>query len=998
MYQSCTIVNNTYQTPTPLQSDSPSKGARIILEECREKDKTCTTPPNETDKPAVIQVSSSIYHLWCLPVVLNGTTVNCYLDSGAMVSVMRKDIYDLLSADEYPLMTFPGVVRGISSKPTKVYGQCLIPYLIDGIAYKALTIVADVSPAVLLGLNFLIDNKAVVDYELGQLKLDGREYILTTKQEQRPRKLTMVNNVTLAPLSETSIELKAQSGGGRMSSCVVVSPMTNVTSRTGLVMGHTLSKPFNSRYVLGTVVNPTNEEITLQKGTEIGVAFAADKVLPINSSKNPPVVQDLPEHVQDMVNKAPITDAERQRLREVICKHPSVFAPTTGPVTRTKLAAHEIDTGNAFPIRQKLRRLPLAQQDSATNEINKMLKEDIIEPSDSPWAAPIVLVRKKDGSMRFCVDYRRLNSVTRKDSYPLPNIDDTFDALGGAQYFCALDLASGYWQVPMSDDAKAKSAFLTKDGLFQFKVMPFGLCNAPATFERLMDRVLRGHLGNRCLVYIDDVIVYGQDFDSTLQNLDTILGCLEAAQLQLKAKKCDLFQKEILYLGFRISGTGIRPDPAKTSAVTKWPRPCNVTDVRAFLGFASYHRRFIKDFAAIADPLTRLSQKNVKFVWTETQEIAFRQLIAALVSAPMLHHPVPDAPFILDTDASAYALGGVLSQVVDGEERVVGYASQTLSKSQRNYCTTHRELLAVVQMTRHFRHYLWGRRFHLRTDHSSIRWLLNYKDTEGMIARWLARLQEFDFSIEHRPGAKHLNADGLSRCHSCKNTECPGYAGLPMPTSQRTLKRMKKGKLAHSRLHGTTLVNPVLTRNKVDITSMTNLDTKIKTLPWLKDFDLPDIAAAQRSDKNLLPIIQCLESRQKPTKEDLAPLSEETKALAARFSVLNLKDSVLYKTGMTSRLGRPVTQLILPGQLRELVLHQLHDLRVSGHLGIQRTITRVQERFYWPGLSIDVARWCAACSTCAGRKGKPGPGRVPMQSLPTGAPFERIAVDIEWLN
>ena len=249
------------------------------------------------DPPAVVQVSSSIYHLWCLPVVFNGETVNYFLDSGAMVTVMRKDVYDLLSADDYPLTTFPGVVRGISSSPTKVYGQCLIPYTIDGIAYKALTIVADIGPTVLLGLNFLIDNKAVVDYELGQLKLNGKEYILKTRSEQRSRTLALVSNVTIAPLSETSVELKTKSNNGRISSCVIVSPLRNITGRTGIVMGHTLSKPIGSRTVLANIVNPTDLPITLEEGTDLGLAVPADLVMPVECPTSSSNETDLPEHV-----------------------------------------------------------------------------------------------------------------------------------------------------------------------------------------------------------------------------------------------------------------------------------------------------------------------------------------------------------------------------------------------------------------------------------------------------------------------------------------------------------------------------------------------------------------------------------------------------------------------------------------------------------------------------------------------------------------------------
>ena len=276
-----------------------------------------------------------------------------------------------------------------------------------------------------------------------------------------------------------------------------------------------------------------------------------------------------------------------------------------------------------------------------------MLAADVIEPSDSPWASPVVMAKKKDGSWRFCVDFRRLNDMTKKDSYPLPHIEDTFDALAGSGYFCALDLASGYWQVEMEPEDREKTAFTTKQGLFQFKVMPFGLCNAPATFERLMEVILRGYLWKRCMVYIDDVIVYGHSFEETLYSLGLVLERIRAAGLRLKPTKCQLFANELLYLGFMVSGSSIRPDPGKIAMVQRWPRPCNVGDIRSFLGFASYHRRFIRGFSEVARPLTKLTEKGVEFVWEEPQQRAFLTLRQALSTAPVLSHPIPKEEFIL---------------------------------------------------------------------------------------------------------------------------------------------------------------------------------------------------------------------------------------------------------------------------------------------------------------------------------------------------------------
>jgi len=455
----------------------------------------------------------------------------------------------------------------------------------------------------------------------------------------------------------------------------------------------------------------------------------------------------------------------------------------------------------------------------------------------------------------------------------------------------------------------------------------------------------------------------------------------------------------LLFLGFKVSGKGITPDPKKVEAVKKWPVPCSVSDVRTFLGFANYHRRFIKDFAALASPLTELTKKTTLFSWTSVQQESFDRLRDALATAPVLDHPKPNAPFILDTDASAYAIGAVLSQIIDGEEHVIAYASQTLSKSQRNYCTTHRELLAVVQFTKHFKHFLWGRHFTVRTDHSSLRWLLNYKDSSGMVARWLSKLQEYDLEIIHRPGAQHLNADGLSRCHSCKNPQCKGFLGLPPPAPKRPraphfstpLPDPSPVNLLHCDVPEI-LAMPVLTAPQQR--QGLALDKALQRLSWLDDYSRDDVSAAQQLDPHIGPVHRWLSADHKPSTADLAPHSEETKALASRWRSLSIVNGILIRSGKTSRVGRPINQTVLPTALRDTVLHQLHDIRVSGHLGIQRTIARVHQKFYWPGLSLDVARWCAACPECASRKGNPGPGRVPLTSLPTGAPFERIAMDI----
>ena len=391
------------------------------------------------------------------------------------------------------------------------------------------------------------------------------------------------------------------------------------------------------------------------------------------------------------------------------------------------MTKHHINTGDAQPVHLLPRRIPQARRDEVKRLIQEMLDQGAIQHSDSPWSSPVVLAKKKDGSTRFCIDYRKVNEVTRKDAYPLPRVDDTLDTLVRLKYFSTLDLASGYWQVEVAENDQPKTVFTTPEGLFQFRVMPFGLCNAPATFQRLMDRVLSGLKWSTCLVYFDDIMVVGTSFADHLSNIGGVLARLRGAGLKLKPGKCRLCQKRVAFLGHIVSAEGITTDPSKTEAVAKWPTPQSRREVQQFLGLANYYRRFVKNFAAIAGPLQRLTEKNSNFEWTIECQHAFDKLRACLVSSPVLSYPDYSRRFVLDTDASDTGIGAVLSQVKDdGSEVVTAYASRSLSRPERRYCVTRKELLAVVEFVHHFRHYLLGREFTLRTDHNSLVWVRNF--------------------------------------------------------------------------------------------------------------------------------------------------------------------------------------------------------------------------------------------------------------------------------
>ncbi|GBN40028.1 Retrovirus-related Pol polyprotein from transposon 297 [Araneus ventricosus] len=456
---------------------------------------------------------------------------------------------------------------------------------------------------------------------------------------------------------------------------------------------------FSTKAIPVRVLNLDHKPKTIDKGAVIATCEPVVDIVarPQEFSES----LRLPSIVENLEG---LNEEQRTAVKELLQEFQNLFSTSDSDVGRCNMTQHRINTDNLPPIKQYPRRLPLAKKEEAERLVKEMVDNGIIEESSGPWASPIVLVKKKDGSTRFCVDYRKSNEITIKDSYPLPRIDDTMDALDGSQWFLTLDLKSGYWQVEIQPEDKDKTAFTTGQGLSQFKVMPFGLCNAPATFERLMETVLSGLTSEACLVCLDDIIIVGRTFQEHLNNIRKVFQRLQKANLKLSPKKCRFFRKEVSYLGHIISADGVKADPEKTKAVVDWPRPETVHDLRSFLGLCTNYRRFVRNFSAIARPLHKLTEDRSNFNWTEECEKSFNSLKQALITSPVLTYPRTDKEFILDTDASNKGIGAVLFQKIGNEECVIAYFSKSLGKPERNYCVTRKELLAIVKSIEHFHH------------------------------------------------------------------------------------------------------------------------------------------------------------------------------------------------------------------------------------------------------------------------------------------------------
>ena len=457
-----------------------------------------------------------------------------------------------------------------------------------------------------------------------------------------------------------------------------------------------------------------------------------------------------------------LSPEQRRDLDELLHTHEALFDTNPG---HTDIVEHRIETGTCKPVFHPPYRIPPAWKAEVREEIRGMLEAGIVVPSKSPWTSPLVPVRKKDGSLRLCVDYRQLNTITAEDRYPMPRVEELLEQLGSANYISTIDLTKGYYQVSVHPDDRSKTAFMAPMGKFEFKRMPFGLKGAPATFQRLMDTVL-GECTGFAIAYLDDIIVFSATWMDHLKHLDEVFTRLNRAGLKAKPAKCLIAGRFCSYLGHRVGEGTISMEEAKIDALKNYARPVTKRDVRAFLGLAGYYRRFLPNFASLTARLSDLTKKDQpqRVKWTQELENDFQEMKKLLYTDIVLHCPDYTREFVLQTDASERGVGAILSQqAADGEEHPVAFFSRKLLPREVRYSTVEKECLAVVAAVKHFDVHLVGRHFRIITDHKALSYLQKMCNANARLTRWSLALQPFSFSITHRPGKQHGNADALSR-------------------------------------------------------------------------------------------------------------------------------------------------------------------------------------------------------------------------------------------
>ena len=694
-----------------------------------------------------------------------------------------------------------------------------------------------------------------------------------------------------------------------------------------------------------------------------------------------------------------LSQSEMKLLQEVLQRNKDVFSEGPDDFGCTSTIVHDIPLVDPTPFRMPYRRISPSDFKEVQEHLKELQSAGIIRPSKSPFASPIVVVRKKDGKIRLCVDYRKLNSRTERDAFPLPRIDESLDALGKAKFFTSLDLMAGYLQVQMSEGDQPKTAFTTPMGLFEYTRMPFGLMNAPATFQRLMTTIFGDMNLSELLIYLDDVIVFSSTLEEHLASLERVFSRLRQHGLKLKPSKCNILQKEVKYLGHIVSEEGVATDPEKTEAVRDWPIPKTKKEVRRFLGFTGYYRRFIKDYAKIAKPLFGLiggkkgtaRKPSPPFIWDQECQKAFEHLRRLMMSTPVLAYPDFTQPFILQTDASGGGLGAVLAQVQGGKERVIAYASRSLTTGEARYPAHKLEFKALHwAATTKFHDYIYGRRVTVVTDSNPLTYVLNSAKLDAHGQRWVNDLSHCDMDIKYRPGKSNDNADGLSRLTADDVMVILDSAARENQIRRTSSTQPRVSAPMTQEAPNSASINMTTRAASQDDAVPNNQQDKEATssTPLLPAVGTEEVKAAQSRHTAVSHVARLVSTGQKPTQRQCRQEPRLVRRFLAKWDQLEVKDGVLlYRQPGNGKLVVP----ILPKKYRLQLLQSVHDH--MGHPGHERTLQLLHSRCFWPGLSLEVRKYIRRCKRCTLRKTPDPHARAPLESIQSTRPLELVCLD-----
>lgn len=978
-----------------------------------------------------------------------------FIDSGADVCLIKlSNLKGDTQVFEDNCITLKGIDHN-NLNPIKTIGYSYLNIkLQDKIISHKFHIVQDNFPISfngLLGNDFLTRFNCIVDYEnhcfsISKITIPLNHFqnscSISTQNQEQNLNHNEIENFTqnsnsnncfiLKPRSETIVKIEITNG--ELSEGIL--PPTTILE--GVYLCPSLVKVINKNYALTSILNTTEKSVKINK-----IALALEQIenhsnirtFKTSSSSNSN--SNRLKTITNLLRLDHLNQEEKDSIINICHEFNQIFHLEGDRLSSTNTVLHEIPVTSQIPINSKTYRYPEVHKDEVNKQITKMLEQNIIEPSTSPWNSPVWVVPKKmdasgEKKWRIVIDYRKLNEITIGDSYPLPNISDILDQLGHSKYFSVIDLTSGFHQIEMSPKDASKTAFSTPTGHYQFKRMPFGLKNSPASFQRLMNTVLAGIQNIKCFVYLDDIVVFADNLENHNKKLKEIFSRLSQFNLKIQPDKCEFLRKEVAYLGHIITEQGVKPCPEKIAAVLNFSTPKSPKEIKSFLGLAGYYRKFIPNFSKITLPLVKLLRKNVNYEWTSLQQSAFENLKLLLCSEPVLQYPDFTKEFYLTTDASNYAIGAVLSQNDPPNDLPIAYASRTLNKAESNYSTTEKELLAIIWSVKHFRPYLYGKKFTIITDHKPLTWLFNVKDPGSRLIRWRLALEEYEYEIKYKSGKTNVIADSLSRLprENCENLSNVNSIEITnaQPNSDsynEFLNKIQTTLITNDKLEE---VGKKLIESSGNICLPMPLDLEL-TEPFQKDIiekythleklkshnsKLLDVIKLDISDKSIYYFFiknfhwenasyETIFYSLNNLKSELIKNNVNTISLPRinfsfdKLSWNKIRSMIRYifrDTNINIKIYHDI--LIHPKDEEiQIILKENHSNPTSGHSGYHRTYNRIKHQYKWPHMKKDIKNFIKTCESCQRNKLVRKKNIKPMEVSTTSShPIEKIFLDI----
>lgn len=969
---------------------------------------------------------------------------NFLLDSGADVSLIKiSQLKDFTKYNKDIIYKLKGITDSIIETLGSIQLTILLKTRIILFNFHVVPDSFPLSVDGIIGRDFLQYYKANINYSNNYLTVCNESIPMFTPQRYQP--------IILQPRTETVCKIiinNSQSNNNYEAICEKTELKPNVYLPSALLHCNEFisyaaivnlnEEPVEILNPISVNIEPFNYQTNHNVSDTISSSTPAKASIFIAEDFSSNRIKVLDEHLRtDHLN-----EEEKQVLYSICHKYNDVFLLPNDKLTSTKIIKHKIVTTNDFPIYTKPYRIPECHKEEINKQVKEMEEQGIVVPSESPYNTPLLVVPKKmdaSGEIKWRVvcDFRKLNEATVDDKFPLPNISEILDQLGNSKYFSTLDLASSFHQIELEPNTAEKTAFSTSLGHYHFTRMPFGLKNAPATLQRLMNSILLGIQSIRAFAYLDDIVIYADTLESHSSKLSEILERLRQSNLKIQPHKCEFLRKEVLYLGHLITDKGIYPDPKKVKVLQEYPVPTTTKQLKSFIAFASYYRKFIPNFSKISQKLTELLKKNKQFIWTSEQQFAFENLRNILTNPPLLQYPDFTKDFIITTDASEYAIGAVLSQGEIGKDLPISYASRMLNKSEKNYSVTEKELLSIVWALKYYRPYVFGRNVKICTDHQPLKWLFSISDPGSRLTRWRIKLSEYNYEIIYKSGKTNKNADFLSRIQVPENItydskyEAKANVHILSPELQSYedfLEYQRKNIIINSRIKESEKdIFEFSTENKIKhLACFVNESFEVKDQfkyfsNKFNDVDKIKQMHSENSSNIVITVkhsfyniyyILYKEENNKISATDLFDKIKLLKQFLLKDKIEILCVAEFYNKRVNAEfrsilrylfkdsniqivICKKFIEFIEDAEVIHKIIKEMHETPFSGHPGVTRTYKRIKEKYSWNNMKKTIKAYIRKCNSCQTKKLTRKKTKVPMEITTTSQePFEKIFLDI----